>query len=188
MTAFFATLDARLFFALYAAKGGAFAPAAQVFSAIGNGWMMLGLVPLLTVRSYRRFTLALAVTLGGSAALVFVLKALVGRRRPCVDLPGVTALCAMPSDPSFPSGHACGSFTLAAFVIVAVYAGATSVRAAGARPALAAGLLLVATGVAWSRVYLGVHFPGDVTAGALLGCLAGGLGGFIYAQRARATG
>jgi len=177
-------IDARLFFAIYAAAGGALTGVAQLLSAIGSGWMMLGLVPVYGIARWRRFALGLTLTLATSAAIVFALKAAFGRPRPCVGLPGVHALCATPSDPSFPSGHACGSFTVAAFVIVSLWAEG-SLR--GASRALVAGVLLaLATGIAWSRVYLGVHFPADVVAGALLGAAIGALAGSRLGTRSGA--
>ena len=61
---------------------------------------------------------------------------------------------------SFPSGHSTGSFAFAAFV-------------ATFRPRFAPLLFAVAAAIAWSRVVLGVHYPSDVTGGAILGSLAG---------------
>jgi undecaprenyl-diphosphatase len=173
MAPFSTPFDAQLFFDVYAARQGSLAEAARMLSAIGSGWSMLGLLPLYAVASWRRLALWLTGTLLASATLVFLLKALVGRPRPCVALPGVQALCAMPTDPSFPSGHACGSFTVAAFFVVAMYAVPAQRRAL--RALIAVSLVLLASAIAWSRVYLGVHFPGDVVAGALLGAMVGGV-------------
>ena len=61
---------------------------------------------------------------------------------------------------SIPSLHAANFFAMAA------------VGSAGL-PALAPVLYAVAVGVAWSRMYVGVHWPGDVLAGALWGTLWG---------------
>jgi undecaprenyl-diphosphatase len=184
-----ALLDARLFLDVYAAAGGAFAEVARGLSAIGSGWTMLGLIPLLAVPRWRRCALFLTVSLLTSATLVFSLKQAFGRPRPCASLPGVHALCVMPTDPSFPSGHACGSFTVAAFVVVALFAGDTARR--GSFPRVLVAVLVavlvtaLATAIAWSRVYLGVHFPGDVTGGALLGAASGALSGWLYRHPAR---
>jgi membrane-associated phospholipid phosphatase len=65
----------------------------------------------------------------------------------------------MPASTSFPSGHAASGFAFA--------------HAVGRHlPVLAAPLRLLASGVAYSRVHTGVHYPGDVVAGSILG--AGG--------------
>lgn len=91
-----------------------------------------------------------------TAVVVFALKFAIGRTRPCYAL-HAGAWCTPPTDPSFPSGHAAGSMAVAV----------TLARRAPTRAALL--LLVAAAGVAWSRVVLGVHFPSDVLAGAVLG-------------------
>jgi membrane-associated phospholipid phosphatase len=67
---------------------------------------------------------------------------------------------AMPLSPSFPSGHAASGFAFAAAV-------------GGAMPVAAAPLRLVASAVAYTRVHTGVHYPGDVLIGALIGTTIG---------------
>ena len=86
------------------------------------------------------------------------IKALVPRDRPSVRYAVPKALVSVPHDHSFPSGHAATSF-----------AGATVL--AFAYPRLAPALLVLAAAVAFSRVYVGVHYPLDVIAGAALGVL-----------------
>lgn len=63
---------------------------------------------------------------------------------------------------SFPSNHATNMF-------------AAATAGTAAQPALALPLFAFAATVAYSRVYVGVHFPSDVLAGALLGSLLGWL-------------
>ena len=87
-----------------------------------------------------------------------LLKELVGRSRPCWIDPGVGTLVAVPKDFSFPSGH-----TLAGFEA------AVSIFLYDRRWGLAAGILAALIG--FSRLYLFVHFPSDVLAGAVLGTL-----------------
>ncbi len=88
--------------------------------------------------------------------LYFILKNRLRRNRPQQTIPGYKSVI-QPSDQfSFPSGHTSAAFLLMG-VVSAFY------------PALGAPLLIWATWVGISRVMLGVHFPTDSVAGALLG-------------------
>jgi undecaprenyl-diphosphatase len=84
------------------------------------------------------------------------LKDMVGRLRPPLADEALSALVALPADTSFPSGHATSAFA-AAGVVAALH------------PRLRVPVIGIAALVALSRVYLGVHFPADVVAGAALG-------------------
>ena len=151
-----------------------------VLTVIGSGWGALMIVPLFAAPKTRRFAASLTATLAGSAILVFTLKAIVQRKRPYLVVPGVHALVfEAPTDFSFPSGHAAGSFTFATFVAVVLVRHALQESGRGGRKrrvALSVLALVAALGVAMSRCALGVHFPGDVLAGAALGITAGWLG------------
>jgi undecaprenyl-diphosphatase len=90
-----------------------------------------------------------------------VLRPLVGRMRPAYALPpgAVRWIAPAANVGSLPSLHAANFFALALVGTVGW-------------PALGPLLYAVAIGVAWSRIYVGVHWPGDVVAGALWGTLA----------------
>jgi undecaprenyl-diphosphatase len=86
-----------------------------------------------------------------------VVKPWVDRLRPCFALPDVRLLIPrQPHSPSFPSSHAANCFAIATVL-------------ATLGPGFARICFLVAALVALSRVYLGVHYPLDILAGALLG-------------------
>lgn len=92
-----------------------------------------------------------------------ILKPLVGRIRPFAVNTAVELLTAPPADASFPSGHTAASFA-------AVFA----LRASGSplwKPAA-----VLASVIAFSRLYLYVHWPTDVLGGILVGAVAGWAG------------
>ncbi len=97
------------------------------------------------------------VATGFSAFAVTVLKPLIGRPRP-EAVPALTDAYLQPH--AFPSGHATLAFALAAVL-------ETEVEGSNGY------FYGIAAVVAVSRLYLGVHFPGDVLAGAVLGLTAG---------------
>ncbi|HYM55788.1 MAG TPA: phosphatase PAP2 family protein [Solirubrobacteraceae bacterium] len=97
-------------------------------------------------------------TVAGAYVLNTALKLAVRRRRP--ELPGLPALTDTPTRLSFPSAHASTSF-----------AGARCYARLGL-PAPA--LYTLAAALSLSRLYLGVHYPSDVLAGAVVGTVAGG--------------
>ena len=99
-----------------------------------------------------------------SAVVNLAVKPLARRRRPdrlASEVP-VARHVRMPSSRSFPSGHSAAAFAFATGV------GHVS-------PAAAAPLRVVAALVAYSRVHTGVHYPGDVLVGALIGTTLGQL-------------
>lgn len=101
----------------------------------------------------------------GAAILVaegvsLALKSWIGRDRPPLSNPDPEPLIDLPATHSFPSGHATVSFACATVLALAV-------------PRLRVPLYSLAALIAFSRVYVGVHYPLDVLAGALLGVLLG---------------
>ena len=154
---------------------GAWAPAwvqaVVVVTFLGSGWMMFPLAVGFAVRDWRAPSAAVTLLLTATAAVVASAKALGGRARPCHALAWAHALpLDFPTDPSFPSGHAAGSFAFATFVFAMN-------RRAGAP------LLVLASLVALSRVALGVHYPSDVLAGAALGAALGTASAKVYQRR-----
>lgn len=106
---------------------------------------------------------------------VLLFKENVQRLRPCHE-PALTGLVHLVykecgGQYGFISSHASNHFAIAVFMI--------GVLRSTPRWAVAA-LLLWAALIAYSRVYLGVHYPGDVLVGALYGIMIGSLGAFIF--------
>ena len=137
--------------------------AIAAFSGLGQYaaiWLAIGSAASLVAAPEQRprWRTATAVVAGGYL-LNTAIKLAVRRRRPeLADLPPLTRT---PTRLSFPSAHATTSF-----------AAATAFSRAGGPAAPLYGL---ATALAVSRLYLGVHYPSDVVAGALLGTALGAL-------------
>lgn len=129
------------------------------FSALGNGglfWIALGIVLLLIPRTRKgglHLLLAMAVTyvLGN-----LFLKNLIARPRPCAVDTSVTLLIPYPSEYSFPSGHTSNGFAAATAVFL-------NFRKSGILALVVAGI------IAFSRMYLFVHYPTDILGGIVLG-------------------
>lgn len=149
--------------------------AAQALTFVGSAFIWVpGLaivIAALAIKGERRPVLGLVLVMAGAVLLDNGIKLAFHRLRP------ETFFGAAPDTFSFPSGHAL--FNLCFYgALAAVLAG----RARSPWPRI--GLWLVATvlvlGIAWSRLYLGVHYPTDVLAGLLVGgawlCAVGGTG------------
>jgi undecaprenyl-diphosphatase len=123
--------------------------------SLGAVWILLALAGALLWRRPQLFA-HVTVTVLVADLLSLGLKELTDRRRPFLEHPIPEPLMRTTLDLSLPSGHAATSF-----------AGATILALAHRRAAVP--FFALAALVAWSRVYVGVHYPLDVVAGAFLG-------------------
>jgi undecaprenyl-diphosphatase len=107
---------------------------------------------------WRRPPIFLQVAIADLAGqlISYGLKQWIGRVRPNDVYASPKPLVHAPHDGSFPSGHATVSFACA--TVLAFYA-----------PRAAPAFFVLAAAIAWSRVYVGVHYPLDVLGGAVLG-------------------
>ena len=127
-------------------------------------WILLAAVLLLIPKTRKSgFILAGALVVDALLCNV-ILKPLVARIRPYDVNTAVQLLVSKPVDYSFPSGHTAASF---ASVVALFMAGERKLW----KPALVLAVL-----IAFSRLYLYVHYPTDVLGGLILGLIAGYLG------------
>lgn len=138
-----------------------------LLTSLGNAgiiWIVLTVI-LLVIPKTRKTGVVLVAALVLDVILCNgIIKNLVARTRPYDVNTAVQLLIAKPHDYSFPSGH-----TAASFASVSALYFAREKRLW--KPALVLAVL-----IAFSRLYLYVHFPSDVIGGAVLGVLCGYLG------------
>ena len=130
---------------------------------LGNGgliWIITAIV-MMSLRKYRKtgIVIGTALILCGITGNI-LLKNLIARERPCWLNETVQMLISIPKDYSFPSGHTMSSF-----------ASATVLTHYERKKGIAACIL--AAMIAFSRLYLYVHFPTDILAGMLIGIVIG---------------
>ena len=145
----------------------ALTPFMKAITVLGNAgvfWLILTAL-MLFIPKTRRAAFASAV------AMVFVFitcnlitKNLVNRIRPYEVVEGLERLVAKPVDASFPSGHTAISFGSAVALFFYL------------NRKFGIGLLVLASVIAWSRLYVGVHYPTDVLGGLVFGIVMGVLG------------
>jgi membrane-associated phospholipid phosphatase len=116
------------------------------------------LIPVVLIAFFRRRKLLapLLITVAVESILVTVLKSIYHQPRPYLLLDHIHWLIHLKTD-SFPSGDAAIAFAIAGVMLYREHW------------ALKAAWLLYALLIAYERMYVGVHFPLDVTVGALLG-------------------
>lgn len=147
-------------------------PLVSRLSDHGEIWILLAVVLLLFHRQRRAgLTVSCALTMDLLACNI-ILKPLIGRERPFLLRPELVLLTQMPGDASFPSGHTAASFA-AVFALKA------------ARSPLWVPALVLAVLIAFSRLYLYVHWPSDVLGGAVLGAALGWAAGKLVESASR---
>jgi undecaprenyl-diphosphatase len=122
-------------------------------------WLALALFLAALWRRPSILVLVAAADLAADA-LAYVLRDAIGRARPPVVYPEPEALVRVPHQAAFPSGHAATAFACATVI-------------AWAAPRLRIPAFVLAAAIAWSRVYVGVHWPLDVLGGTVLGAAVG---------------
>ena len=132
-------------------------------STLGNAgifWIVLGLVLAIIPKTRKYGILALLSLLVCFLFNNILLKNLIARPRPYTQLPELVMLMKCPADHSFPSGHACSSFAVAGSLLWTMKRQWNAIRI----PALILAIL-----IAFSRLYVGVHYPSDILVGVAVG-------------------
>ena len=126
----------------------------------GLFWIILCAILLLSKKTRKLGVCGLLALAFGVLITNVALKNVVGRIRPYDQFSDLTLLVEAQHDFSFPSGHACSSFAAAAAIFLSLD-----------RNKKGWGILLIilASLIAWSRLYVAVHFPTDVIVGILVG-------------------
>ena len=127
-------------------------------SRIGSDGAIWLLIAIIAAFYWRRPAIFLYVAVADVVAdlTASLLRHAIGRERPPLRFPEPHPLVHVPGSPSFPSGHAATSFACAATL-------------AWLTPLSPIALYTLAALIAFSRVYVGVHYPLDVLGGAALG-------------------
>lgn len=129
----------------------AYVQASELIFAVGLVALFLFFGPRL-----RRAAVAAGLTAGLALLVAHFLAAAIDRSRPFVDHPLAHNFLSHAADPGFPSDHATGAFAIAfALVLRDRMVGIVA--------------LALAVVLSFGRVALGVHYPSDVFAGAVLG-------------------
>ena len=135
-------------------------PKLTLLGSGGAVWLLAAAIMLCTKKYCRQGMILLAALVVGVLVGNVCLKNLIARPRPCWLDDSVKLLISSPTDYSFPSGH-----TLSSVV------GATVLTKTDRRFGWAA--IPIAVIIAFSRLYLFVHYPSDILAGAILGVAIG---------------
>ncbi len=155
----------------------------------GIAYIALVLI-LLIIPKTRRIGIITAISIAVESLLANVfIKNIVARPRPFDAIEGLDAIVKKPTDYSFPSGHTGAAFALAGALLfiallglpVAVKAGKIARQKASTTLKLFASFMMVYSVIlAFTRMYVGVHYPTDVMGGLLLGTGTGILAYLIY--------
>ncbi|WP_049691220.1 phosphatase PAP2 family protein [Anaerococcus jeddahensis] len=133
-------------------------------TALGNMgifWILLILI-FLTSKEYKKLgKLMLICLLINSIVVNLIIKPAVGRVRPFEIVDGIKLLVLKPQDPSFPSGHSAISFCM--LTVILLFSKSKPLKIITS---------VLAVLIAFSRLYLYVHFPSDVFCGIIIGILS----------------
>lgn len=132
-----------------------------IITSLGNTgaiWIFISILLILNKKNRNAGFMVLIALLFSAILGDYMLKNLVHRLRPCTNIPQGNLLITKPTSYSFPSGHAAASFSAAG--VLAKYLKKYRVE-----------FYTLASLIAFSRLYVYVHYPTDVIAGIILGLI-----------------
>lgn len=135
----------------------------------GIFWILLTAVFLCFKKTRKAGICSAAALIGSVVVNNLILKNLVGRVRPYEVVEGLKLMVKEASDASFPSGHSGASFASAVAIFPHV------------PKKWGVALIVLATLIAFSRLYIGIHYPTDVIAGIIIGIVLGILSNILIA-------
>ena len=141
-------------------------PFMKIVTFLGNGgwfWILCAVVLLAIPRTRKTGYAAVLSLIFGVIVTNLLLKNIVARPRPFAEIEALIPLIAKPTDFSFPSGHTTASFAVA-LVMLRMLPKKIGIPA-----------VVLAALVAFSRLYLGVHYPTDVLAGFVVALVGSSL-------------
>lgn len=141
-------------------------PFMKIVTFLGNGgwfWILCAVVLLAVPKTRKTGYAAVLSLIFGVIVTNLLLKNIVARPRPFAEIGALIPLIAKPTDFSFPSGHTTASFAVA-LVMLRMLPKKIGIPA-----------VVLAALVAFSRLYLGVHYPTDVLAGFVVALVGSSL-------------
>ena len=141
-------------------------PFMKIVTFLGNGgwfWILCAVVLLAIPKTRKTGYAAVLSLIFGVIVTNLLLKNIVARPRPFAEIEALIPLIAKPTDFSFPSGHTTASFAVA-LVMLRMLPKKIGILA-----------VVLAALVAFSRLYLGVHYPTDVLAGFVVALVGSSL-------------
>ena len=148
-------------------------PLMVAYTSLGNYsiiWLLLAAVMIYFPKTRKAGVLVLLAIALGYLVNDLILKDLIERPRPWIDISGLEPLIYASNPNSFPSGHTC-----IAFAVVGIICRTQSQNWALA--SIAAAVLM-----GFSRMYVGVHYPTDIMAGAVVGIVCSQVIWYIYSS------
>ena len=156
-------------------------------------WIIL-CIALVLIPKTRKLGIIAGTSIALEAVITnLIIKNAVARTRPYEAVEGLVNLIEKQKDYSFPSGHSGASFAVAGALLVVALLGIpvaeksgkiSREKAKGSYKILAVISLVYATLIAFSRLYVGVHYPTDVIGGILLGLATSFIAYFVFHKTA----